>query len=432
MVQLYIDYSNNKIIGYNKIIHELNENYIFVEDSEAEILYKGLDNLYYIDGKIVTKTDSTDTYYSDLDSLNKEMSEAVSLVNDEYKLFMDNIISNGMTVEEASKISKENRDKKEKIQSKIDTLVAKHKEDIYNAIDSKFKAEEEAINYKYFLSMVSIVRDENEYLKEWMDYHFNLGFDHFYIYDNESEIPVKEYLESINYENIDKVTIVDWKTTDWSQQDAYNNWLQTYGKESKWFLGADPDEFVYIKDTSKTLIEFLTENSDVTSIKCLWLHFNANGHETKTSDPVMERFTTSTDWDDYKHGGKKFSQSNRILRFRSYVPISKIAEAKEFDYEDSVVNEYFRLNHYYTKSYEEWVDKIKRGSSNPNFRRKYSEFFELNSDMEYLNTGEDFEQGYGSTEESNNETTDSEKIETDDKEIVDSKENINEIKKEEK
>lgn len=317
-----------------------------------------------------------------------------------YKLFMDNIISNGMSVEEATKISKMNRDKKEEIQDKINTLISDHKNDICSAIDAKFKKEEEFMDYKYFLSMVAIVRDENEYLKKWIDYHFGLGFDHFYIYDNESEIPVKEYLESIDYENMDKVTIVDWKTTDWSQQDAYNNWLETYGKESKWFLGADPDEFVYIKDSSKSLVEFLTENSDATSIKCLWLHFNANGHEKKTDEPVMERFTTYTDWDDYKHGGKKFSQSNRILKFRSYVPVSRIAESKTLDYEDEIVTDYFRLNHYYTKSYEEWVNKIKRGSSNPNFSRKYSEFFELNPDMEYLNTGEDFMQSYGSANDS--------------------------------
>ena len=88
------------------------------------------------------------------------------------------------------------------------------------------------------------------------------------------------------------------------------------------------------------------------------------------------------------------------MKFRSYVPIARIAESKTLDYEDEIVTDYFRLNHYYTKSYEEWVNKIKRGSSNPNFSRKYSEFFELNPDMEYLNTGEDFMQSYGSANDS--------------------------------
>ena len=36
----------------------------------------------------------------------------------------------------------------------------------------------------------------------------------------------------------------------------------------------------------------------------------------------------------------------------------------------------------------------------PNFSRKYSAFFELNPDMEYLNTGEDFMQSCGSANDS--------------------------------
>ena len=50
---------------------------------------------------------------------------------------------------------------------------------------------------------------------------------------------------------------------------------------------------------------------------------------------------------------------------------------------------------YITKSYEEWVEKISRGSVNPGYMRKYQEFFEINPDMEYLNTGEKTIQTYG-------------------------------------
>ena len=142
------------------------------------------------------------------------------------------------------------------------------------------------------------------------------------------------------------------------------------------------------------MIEFLKEHSDYSAIKCIWKHYNANGHEKKANEPDMVRFTQETDWDDYKHGGKMFAQSNRISRFGSYIPLIRMeSKVAEFENKELTVD-FMQLNHYYTRSYEEWVEKIKRGSSNPNFRRKLSDFFELNPDMKYLDTGEDCEQGY--------------------------------------
>ena len=93
--------------------------------------------------------------------------------------------------------------------------------------------------------------------------------------------------------------------------------------------------------------------------------------------------------------GKYFAQSNRISHFISYVPQVRML-AKTLDFNNEIISDFYQLNHYFTKSYEEYLEKINRGSVNPNYMRKYQEFFEVNPDMEYLNTGESFKQGYGS------------------------------------
>ena len=41
------------------------------------------------------------------------------------------------------------------------------------------------------------------------------------------------------------------------------------------------------------------------------------------------------------------------------------------------------VDHYFTKSYEEWIEKIRRGSCDPNYYRRYNEFFRYNPDMHY-------------------------------------------------
>ena len=414
MVEIYIDYITKKIVGYNKIV--LEESNIF-RDSDSIIIeddniineinnYIFSDNgyeLYYINGEVVKREKQKNIENQELKDVEQEINLLSEKVENEQKIFMDSII-NGLSIEEATKIAKDNRSNLEKLKIEQEKLISQEK-DIYKAkLNEIFEQEESKINYKYFLSMVTIVRDENDYLPEWIRYHIEeMNFDHFYIYDNETSVPVKEYLENINFKYLDRITIIPWKTTTASQQDSHNDFLIKYGNETKWFIGMDPDEYIFIKDSSKSLISFLNENSKYATIKCLWRHFNANGHETKTDEPDMVRFTQDTDWEDWKHGGKKFAQSNRIKFFQSYVPWAKL-NAPELDYDSGMDRNFIQLNHYYTRSYEEWVQKIKRGSSNPNFRRKYSDFFELNPDMKHLDIGEDYEQGYGSAENNHSDT----------------------------
>ena len=40
--------------------------------------------------------------------------------------------------------------------------------------------------FLYDLAVVSILKNEAPYLKEWLDYHLAAGVDHFYLYDNDS------------------------------------------------------------------------------------------------------------------------------------------------------------------------------------------------------------------------------------------------------
>ena len=44
---------------------------------------------------------------------------------------------------------------------------------------------------KYFLSLTAIIKDE-DYLEEFIIYYMILGVEHFFLYDNESTIPLKK------------------------------------------------------------------------------------------------------------------------------------------------------------------------------------------------------------------------------------------------
>ena len=47
-----------------------------------------------------------------------------------------------------------------------------------------------------------LIKDENKYLHEWIDWYNALGIEHYYIYDNDSHIPVKDTLLELYPENL--------------------------------------------------------------------------------------------------------------------------------------------------------------------------------------------------------------------------------------
>ena len=63
--------------------------------------------------------------------------------------------------------------------------------------------------YQYEVAICCIVRDE-EYLPEWIDYHILIGVTQFYIYDNESAVPVSDILKAY-IEKLQKLS--SFKTT---------------------------------------------------------------------------------------------------------------------------------------------------------------------------------------------------------------------------
>ena len=43
---------------------------------------------------------------------------------------------------------------------------------------------------KYYISICLLAKNENNYINEWLKWHIDLGVEHFYIYDNDSDIPL--------------------------------------------------------------------------------------------------------------------------------------------------------------------------------------------------------------------------------------------------
>ena len=260
--------------------------------------------------------------------------------------------------------------------------------------------------YKYYCSVCLIIRDENEYLKEWFDWHISLGIEHFYIYDHGSKEPVSEYIKSLGKEISERVTVRDWSGSHANAQpDAYNDCLQRYNKESRWIGFIDVDEQVRVK-TGQTLPEFLKGYESFAGLFMVWLTYDANGQRYKSSLPLRQRFTHITvERGLNDHLGKVFVQvllmedmhihNGHTVKYFDVVDENKEKIEDNSIWKDKVTTELICVDHYFTKSYEEWLEKLKRGSCDADYMRKYDEFFRCNPDMEYCRENIEIFQKYG-------------------------------------
>lgn len=268
------------------------------------------------------------------------------------------------------------------------------REEYIRALRDALLRETAEAKFKYYCSLCLITRDENEYLEEWLRWHIGQGVEHFYIYDHGSKQPVREQVDGLGEEIAGKVTVIDWSGSHRdAQPDAYNDCLARFRGESRWIGFIDTDEQIEVK-TGQTLPQFLKGYEEYAGVLAVWVTYGACGQVKKLPGLLRERFTRPDhccEWNDC--AGKVIVQPVYMERMvihngKTKVGFVVVDEHGNEVYDYSMTSchpstDYICVNHYYTKSYEEWLNKLRRGTAHSTFQRKYSEFFYINPDMKY-------------------------------------------------
>ncbi len=205
-------------------------------------------------------------------------------------------------------------------------------------------------HFKYYLSVILTIKDEAQYLKEWIEFYLLQGVDHFYIYDNESSDNIKYILTPY----IDKglVTYEIFEGVD-MQYNIYNKALEDNKFESKWLVPLDTDEFAYAPNYN-TLKDYLKDNEQYNQIYMDWYIYGNSGHETKPEGLVIENYVMR---EKVPSGPTKaFVQGTKTIIM--LVHKHSVIGRTKFTTPDEI-----RCNHYYGKSVEEFkAKKVKRGA----------------------------------------------------------------------
>lgn len=219
---------------------------------------------------------------------------------------------------------------------------------------------------KHTLSICAIVKDENDYLPEWVAYHLAAGVEHFYIYDNGSQVPIAETLA--HEVKAGTVTVVPYPGR-CCQMPSYNDCMKRFGQESLWIAVIDADEFIVPKGTDD-LRPMLVEYADAGSLAINWQVFGSSGHLTRPEGLQIENFLMRAPvaWDSHRHV-KVIVRPERVSRFTNPHFCIHTAGFQSVDEKHTVRSgafqkvtvEKFQINHYYLRSKEEYRQKNIRG-----------------------------------------------------------------------
>lgn len=236
-----------------------------------------------------------------------------------------------------------------------------------------YRIKGEKISKKYYVSICAIFKDEGIYLKEWLEYHMMIGIEHFYLYNNFSS---DNYLEVLKpYIDARIVTLREWPVNQ-GQLSAYKDCYEKSKNESQWIGFIDIDEFICPYKTED--IKLWLKNFEIfPSIILYWKMFGASGKIQREKELVLEEFYLA--YEKPLNIGKAFFNTAFLLKkhnVHSIISEMNILGMKiklyswnehkkylQYNIHRKAKNNFtIQLNHYYTKTYKEYVEKkIKRG-----------------------------------------------------------------------
>lgn len=289
---------------------------------------------------------------------------------------------------------------KKGIKYKLYELKIKLKAAIYKSI-MNLSVPKRKTETKYNVSICGIFKNEAIYLKEWIEFHKIVGVDHFYMYNNNSDDNFRDVLAPYIEEGV--VTLVEWKKNQ-AQMEAYHDCIEKFSNETRWIGFIDIDEFIVPKSTNNVYDFLKIFEKNRPAVLIYWKMFGSSGKINRDINSLVTNDLTVC-WPKYSSMGKCFfntkykidkSEKNAGLHHLLWSKAKKIAlppvnlfgkvafrslnRANKKDFP-------IQINHYFSKTYEEYRLKKAKGDVyfkiNPHDEEYFYEHEINNSTVDY-------------------------------------------------
>lgn len=224
-------------------------------------------------------------------------------------------------------------------------------------------------------SLMTFCLNEGKYMEEWVQHHFSLGIDHFYIFDDGSTDNIAQVLQPWVEKGI--VTHYKWdlriKTLGmdiWDSDNPYNVLSKRLSGKKMWLCGLDMDEFIILDYPNKKISDILGQLDDYAGVVLQWRVFGSQGRHLEPEGKVLDSYV-------YRHSDKSninnrvktwvnLSHAHWVTHPPFYNQCSHIPSYEQGNspfvntlgiYADGPINEYpvfdrMTVHHYALKSYE--------------------------------------------------------------------------------
>lgn len=211
-----------------------------------------------------------------------------------------------------------------------------------------------------YLTITTLMKDEDRFLIEWIAYYRLLGADHFVIYDNRSlrRTAIRRLLQP--YVDTGIVTLLDWdypyrsgapdNSWRYCQRGQMHHALYKYGERSRWMLFIDVDEFIYpldpAQDSLLPLLRGAEDDPTVAGLQFKMVWFGDSGHADTPPGWVIENYTRR-DHDVLPAGREKCAMKCNATRTmfihaaKDMTPRTRLLQVDPASY---------RINHYFATS----------------------------------------------------------------------------------
>lgn len=232
------------------------------------------------------------------------------------------------------------------------------------------------------LGITTIQRNRAPWIKEWVAFHYLVGFRKFYIYLHKCSDDTEKILTKLEKKFDIKIFIVD-PNLEWPMMKCYQDSYANFGDEVDWMAYIDGDEFLF--STSADSMEAALKNysnksstesvldKKMSALGVYWSCFGSSGHIEEPSGLIIEnyKYRASDGYPNNRHiksivrGGQygtvQASGSHLFLTSHgTYDENLRPIASGWTDYEPTY--EKFRINHYITQSRSHFL----------NFKSKFS------------------------------------------------------------
>jgi len=223
----------------------------------------------------------------------------------------------------------------------------------------------EEYRIRYELAACLNFKNAAPYLAEWLEFHLLVGFEHFYLYNNNSDDDYEAVLEPYIQAGI--VSLFQWPESP-AFPKSYEHCVARHQHETRWIAFLDDDEFLF-PTTHVDLRKILRNYEFHPAVVVHWILFGSSGHVHRVPGLVTENYLRRAEAVD-RHI-KTIVNPRRLARvlnphYCKYKDKQWAVDENKRPQEGATGSpataDILRINHYSSKSLEDWTNKVNRGA----------------------------------------------------------------------